>query len=327
MHFRSSVDRVLAYWVMGVAVAIFLALGSLALINRLVYGPEGQVRAYFSALREGDGAKALGILGVQAPDAGAATLDGEGLKTAVGSLHDVDLTTLEIADGGQKATVRASYTLDGHEATTDFSLHKVGSHWGVFDSWQIDVEALPTVEVKSPAVQAATLNNVKVAINGGQEDFGVFFPGVYTVSYESALFSANSDSLAVTSADGDDPTLTVALEPSEAAKASVQQQIRTYLDSCATQNSLYPTGCPFEYDFSGRVSGDVTWKIKEYPNPTVSLEGSRWKLSEGKGVAEISFTQIDLYTGKTTEVTQQVPFTLDGALTTSDQTVTFTPTL
>lgn len=324
MHFRSSVDRVLAYWVMGVAVAILLALGSLALINRLVYGPEGQVRAYFAALREGDGAKALGILGVEAPDAGAAVLDGEGLKAAVDSLHDVDLTTLEITDGGQRATVRASYTLDGQEASTDFSLHKVGSHWGVFDSWNIDLEELPTVEVESPMVQAATLNNVKVAIADGDEDFGAFFPGLYTVTYESALFSASSDRVAVTSTEGE-PTLTVALEPSDAAKASVQQQVRTYLDSCVTQNSLYPTGCPFEYDFAGRVSGNVTWTIKEYPEPAVSLEGNRWKLGQGTGVAEISFTQLDLYTGKTEQVTDQVPFKLSGTLTTSDQTITFTP--
>lgn len=236
------------------------------------------------------------------------------------------MTVLEITDNGQKATVRASYTLGGQESSTDFSLHKVGSHWGVFDSWQIDVEKLPTVNVKSPTVQAATLNNVKVPIADGEKNFGVFFPGLYTVSYESALFSAHSDKLILTSGAGEEPTLAVTLEPSDAARASVQQQVRTYLDSCATQNSLYPAGCPFEHSFSGRVSGDVTWKIIDYPKPTVSLEGSQWKLSESTGVAEITFTQLDLYTGETQEIIQQVPFTLHGTLATSDQVITFTPT-
>lgn len=325
MHFKSSVDRVLAWWLVGMLAAIILALASLALINRLVYGPGGQVRAYFAAVREGNGSQALGILGAQVPDASAAMLNGEALKSSMAELKDLQTEGVTITDGGERATVTVSYTLAGEPQSTDFQLHKVGSHWGVFDRWAIDAGALPTVHLTSEAVEAATLNSTKVAVADGERSFAVLYPGRYTVTYESALYSAGSQSVNVTAATGQATELTIALEPSETAKASVQQQVRTYLDSCATQNSLYPSGCPFEYDFSGRVDGDVTWSITSYPQPAVTLAGGTWELGKSQGTAEISFTELDLYTGKTQQVTETVTFTLAGSLAPTGDQLTFAP--
>ena len=325
MHFRSSVDRVLAWWLLGVLAALVIALTSLALINRLVYGPQGQVRAYFAAVREGDGSKALGILGAQVPDASAAMLNGGALKASFAGLKDLSTGAVTVTDGGERATVTVTYTLDGEAGSTDFRLHKVGSHWGVFDQWQIDAGELPTVEITSNSVEAATLNNTKVAVEGGSREFAVLYPGSYTVTYESALYSAGSQTVPVTAPGGAPSPLTVELTPSEAAVTSVQQQIKTYLDTCAAQSSLYPTGCPFEYDFSGRVDGEVTWLVTEYPQPEVTLAGGKWALGKSSGKAEISFTELDLYTGETQQVTDTVSFSLKGSLTASGETLTFTP--
>ncbi len=325
MHFRSSVDRILAWWLLGVLAALVIALTSLALINRLVYGPQGQVRAYFAAVREGDGSKALGILGAQVPDASAAMLNGGALKASFAGLKDLSTGAVTVTDGGERATVTVTYTLDGQAGSTDFHLHKVGSHWGVFDQWQIDAGELPTVEITSNSVEAATLNNTKVAVEGGSREFAVLYPGSYTVTYESALYTAGSQTVDVTAPSSDPSPLTIELTPSEAAMTSVQQQIKTYLDTCAAQSSLYPTGCPFEYDFSGRVDGDVTWLVTEYPQPEVTLAGGKWALGKSSGKAEISFTELDLYTGKTQQVTETVSFSLKGSLTASGETLTFTP--
>ncbi|WP_237236465.1 hypothetical protein [Rothia nasimurium] len=310
---------------MGVLAALVIALTSLALINRLVYGPQGQVRAYFAAVREGDGSKALGILGAQVPDASAAMLNGGALKASFAGLKDLSTRAVTVTDGGDRATVTVTYTLDGEAGSTDFYLHKVGSHWGVFDQWQIDAGELPTVEITSNSVEAATLNNTKVAVEGGSREFAVLYPGSYTVTYESALYTAGSQTVDVTAPSSDPSPLTVELTPSEAAVTSVQQQIKTYLDTCAAQNSLYPTGCPFEYDFSGRVDGDVTWLVTEYPQPEVTLAGGKWALGKSSGKAEISFTELDLYTGETQQVTKTVSFSLKGSLTASGETLTFTP--
>lgn len=305
--------------------AVVLALVSLGLINRLVYGPEGQVRAYFAAVREGNGAHALGILGAQIPDANAAMLDGAALKSSMAEVRHLTTSSVAFADGGERATVTVSYTLAGQPQTTDFQLHRVGSHWGVFDRWQIDSGPLPTVHLTSNAVEAATLNSTKVPVNQGERSFAVLYPGRYTVTFESALYSAGSQSVDVTGPGGQVAELEIALEPSETARISVQQQVRTYLDTCATQNSLYPAGCPFEYPFSGRVLGDVTWSVVTYPEPEVSVVAGRWSLGQGQGVAEVSLTELDLLTGATRQVTEEIPFTLTGSLAVSGEELVLKP--
>lgn len=324
MPFSSSFDRILARWFAGLLAALLLALGSLTLINRLVYGPQGQVRAYFTAARAGDGSRALGILGAPLPQANPALLDGAALKAAFADLEDLTIETQDISPDGQLATVKASYSLDGQPASTNFELKKVGSYWGVFDQWQIQAQQLPSLEVRAP-LEAITLNQTKLALPEGKTSFALLYPASYSLTYESALYSAPSQTLQVTDPGKQLEPLTLSLEPSEAARLSVQQQIKTYLDSCAAQSSLYPTGCPFDYDFSGRVEGHVTWQISRYPQAEVSLRGSSWSLSPAQGQAEISFRELDLYTGATRQVKQTLDFTLRGSLKAQDQALTFTP--
>lgn len=322
----SSVDRVLARWLLGIVLAVVIALVTLGLINSLVYGPGGQVRAYFLALSEGDGAQALGILGADAPDANGAVLDGAPLRVAVSEIEDMHTDSIEVTDDGERASVTVTYQIAGEEHSTVLRLHKVGSHWGVFDQWQIDAGALPTVKVTSSQVDAATLNNMKVSLDEGSREFAVLYPGIYTVSYESALYSSVSESVVVT---GEDETLSlsVELEPSSTALASVQQQVKSYLDTCAAQSTLYPGGCPFEFDFAGRVDGAVTWTVTEYPQPQVTLEKGRWSLGQGQGVVQVSFTELDLLTGERSMVTEELPFILAGSLQVGDDSLTFVPFL
>ncbi|QNV37462.1 hypothetical protein [Rothia terrae] len=321
----SSVDRVLAGWAIGMCCAVVLALVSLDVINRLVYGPTGEVRAYFQALKDGDGSRALGILNASVPEkSGAAMLDGSALAASVDTLKDLELSTEEI--DGDHATVRASYTLDGEAQSTDFPLHKVGSHWGVFDVWAMDDSELPTVEVTAPGVTGATLNNTKVSVPAGDRDFAVFYPGTYTSAYESALFSAQPQHTSVLNADDQKKKLKLSLKASEAATNSITSSVQQHLDACATQNTLYPAGCPFEYPFAGRVNGDVTWSVKKYPETQVSAsKKGTWAYKDSAGTAHVSFTQIDLYTGKTSKVEKDVPFTYKADLDVDGDTVTVTP--
>lgn len=321
MRFSSGVDRVFAGWFVGVLTAVLVALGALALINRTVYEPAGQVRQYFQALRAGDGERALGILGAEVPDSNAAMLSGEAVSNSLKTLKDLTVKNTEIQ--GDHATVTVAYTLDETPQTTDFHLTKVGSHWGVFDQWHIDSTELPTVHVSSSSVDAATLNNEKVAVDNGNRDFAVFYPGEFTVAYESSLFSSQEQTVAVTSPTSTPQDLTVALKPSESAINSVRYQVQSQLDKCATQNTLYPAGCPFEYPFDGRVQGDVSWKITDYPEPSPTVDQTgRWVLDDSRGTAEVSFTELDLYTGKTSQVKHEVPFTYSANLQVTDTEVT-----
>lgn len=324
MRKLSVVDRTLARWALGMLFALLLALGSLTLINRLVYGPTGEVRAYFQALQAGDGSHALGISNATVPhNSGAALLDGYALADAVSTLKDLKLTTEQV--NSEQAVVRASYTLGGEPHSTDFHLTKVGSHWGVFDVWDINPAELPTLEITAAEVNGATVNGTKVSIPENKRQFAAFYPGIYTSTYESALLSSQQKSAEVLSAN-DHPSLALELTPSEAALNSITNSVKQHLDSCATQNTLYPAGCPFSYDFAGRVQGDVTWSIKEYPTTSVTVaKNGTWNYKKSSGVATIAFTQLDLLTGKTSQVTDEVPFTYSTQLNVSDEAVTVTP--
>ena len=58
---------------------------------------------------------------------------------------------------------------------TDFRLHRSGTHWGFFDKWAIDEASLPSVKVNIQGVEAATINNRKVAVDNGAASFPVCF--------------------------------------------------------------------------------------------------------------------------------------------------------
>ena len=310
----SPVERVLAVWVVGVVVAVSIAATALIMTNKLVYGPTGQVREYFHALRVGNGSYARGLLNAQIPEGDAALLDGEALKRSVSSLSQVDYEVVETSEDGLQATVRASYTLDGQKQHTDFQLHRSGTHWGFFDKWTIDGDILPTVQVNISGVEAATVNNRKVAVDDGVATFPVFYPGSYAVSYDSVVFTAQKVSEVVT-AQGTNHTVRMDLKPSDNALESVKDQVREYVQACAAKNTLYPEGCPFEYAFTGRVDSAVQWKVEKIADPQVSVnKQGAWLLKPMTGTAKVSFTQLDLYTGARSRVQKEIPFTLKASI-------------
>ncbi len=88
----------------GVVVAVSVAAAALVMTNKLVYGPTGQVREYFHALRTGNGSYARGLLGAQIPEADASLLDDAGGVRCLQVRNRV-----ETSEDGEHATVRASY--------------------------------------------------------------------------------------------------------------------------------------------------------------------------------------------------------------------------
>lgn len=310
----SPVERVLALWMVGVVVAASIAAAALIMTNKLVYGPTGQVREYFHALRVGNGSHARGLLNAQIPDGDAALLDGEALKRSVASMSQVEYEVTEMSEDGRQATVRASYTLDGQPQSTDFHLHHSGTHWGFFDKWAIDGDTLPTVKVNIQGVEAATVNNRKVAVDKGEATFPVFYPGTYAVSYDSTVYTAQKVTETVTNNQGEH-LARVDLKPSDNALASVKEQITDHLQKCAAQNALYPAGCPFEYGFGGRVDSTVQWTVERVADPQVSVNAAgTWLVQPMKGTVRVSFTQLDLYTGARSQVQKEIPFMLKASV-------------
>lgn len=305
----TSSSRVLATFCAGVLVACVAAGGALALISHFAYGPVAQVRTYFEAIQDGQGGRALSLLNAEVPQGDGAVMDGKPLRQAARSIEDVRYEVVEKDDDA--ATVRAEYRINDADASTDFALHRTGTWGGLFTTWEIDPVELPVLKVSAPTTGAATLNQRKVGVPQGGQSFPVFYPGVYAADYASDLLSAPEVTTTVTVPDRPVDPLKLAVEPSQKVKDSVKAQVGEQLARCTQQDSLYPSGCPFEYDFDGRVDGDVVWSITQYPNASAKVrsDGS-WELVNPSGSARVDFQQMDLYTGEVSKVSQTVKFTI-----------------
>lgn len=321
-------DRVLkavGAWLFLILLSVAAAAVTIALVNKYQYGPETDVKAYFEALQAGDGAAALGALNAEVPDSNAALLDGEPLEAAAETLDDVSIST--VSSSGDQAVVRADYTLDGHEHSSEFTLHPADTQWGFFTVWDFDRTTLPTMHVTMAGSTSVDINGESVALTDSARDFAVFYPGVYTGSFTSAMVTAEPERTLVTD-PGTQADLELVASPSDELTSQVSGQIKTYLDNCAGQDTLYPAGCPFSYEFTGRVLDDVQWSITEYPEPEVRLGGptaDRWTLMDAPGTAKIEFTSVNLFDGKTSKVSEDVPFTFKGDLVVTEDKATVTP--
>ena len=309
---HSALERILTWWAISILGSVLLVSGALYVTNKMVYGPTGQVSEYFRALREGNGSHALALLNLPSPEGDGSLLDGEPLRRAYAPLKNLRYEV--VSSEGDQAVVRAFYTVNGTENHSDFPVHRVGTHWGFFDKWAIDAHELPQLQVSIAGVQAATVNNRKVAVDQGAASFPVFYPGVYTTTYDSTVYTTAPQTVLVDSA-AELPQAKLALAPAEGAQQKVTAQMHEYLEACASKNTLYPAGCPFSFDFAGRVQGAVTWKITQEPTLSLTVKDeSTWSLSATDGRAQISFTQLDLYSGKTQVITRDVPFKLTGSV-------------
>ena len=325
MERTDRVVKAVGAWLFLIVLSVAAAAVTIALVNKYQYGPETDVKAYFDALQAGDGAKALGLLNAEVPDSNAALLDGDPLEAAAEKLDDVQISTL--ASSGDQAVVRADYTLDGREHSSEFTLHPADTQWGFFTVWDFDRTTLPIMHVSMPGSTAVDINGESVALTDSARDFAVFYPGIYTGSYSSPMVAAEPERTLVTD-PSNETTLELRATPSDELTSQVNEQVRSYLDECAAQDTLYPAGCPFHYEFSGRVQDNVKWSIIDYPQPEVRLSGpdaDRWALADTPGQARIEFTSVNLFDGKTTKVSEEVPFTFAADLDVSEDRATVTP--
>lgn len=314
-----------ALWVFLVLLAVAAAWVTIALVNKYMYGPETDVRAYFHHLEEGDGARALGALNAQVPEGTDATLlDGDALRTATESLEDVEVST--VSQDSESAVVRADYTLEGERHSTEYHLHPAETQWGFFTVWDFDETPLPTLEVSMSGVSSADINGTSAALPDSRQSFAALPPGNYTASYASKYIDTEPKSVTLTAPDQDE-SVTLTARPSQTLEDEVQSSIGEDLKECTDQKTLYPTDCPFSYEFSGRVQGTPTWKIVEQPEPEISVstkDKSEWSLSSAEGVAQVSFTSVNLFDGSTKKVTEKVPFTYEADVEFTDDQVTVT---
>lgn len=293
-------------------------------VNAKVYGPEHQVRSYFQALRDGEGERALGLLGARVPEGNPAVLDGEALKASAADLEVLDIAEPASA-GDRKADVTVRYSIDGREEQTTFRLQRADRDWLFFDHWTFVPTALPTFTVVSPGQQEATLNGTRVALQDEATTFTAFYPTKLDASFTTEYFAAPSQTGVITSPQ-DTVQLTLKTAATESLVAAVDAEVREFLDGCtAGQDRLAPAGCPFFHYTDSKMDLPIVWEITAYPQVDIRPVAGDWVLAPLSGRASLSATQTDLFSGVKSALNVEKDFSFAASLRVDGNGVSITP--
>ena len=310
----SRIKFVAVVTVIAVAVAAAGVI-SVLLVNRTLYSPEGVVRSYFAALETGDASSARALPGVLAPG-----VDREQLVLLQAGAYtppsQVSVSTVAVVD--RKATVEASFMVDGTAERATFTLVAEPPLWGVFDQWRFAEPPLGGLQVTvthDTNFQVGEIGEVDIrSYPGGRAEafsasatFPVFVGAGYEVYRATSLLTAEPLSVTVTDSRLREVALDVAATPQFVAK--VQDEIDEALDKCVAQTVLMPAGCPFGYATENRWVGDASWSM--VTNPIIAIvPGEVSWLATGNGVARISGTVQALFDGTASPVEVDREFSL-----------------
>lgn len=321
---RSNTGSNTGWWVaLGLIVAAFT--GGVIALNLTLYSAAGFVGTYLAALESKNPDAALATPGV-------ATIPGvsERLlqRDALGDLADVEL--VEVIDDGRDKVVRFSFTLDGIPSESHFRVTHDGLRLGLFNSWTFTESPVSVLEVTPVNDARFTANGIPLSSNSSHSPttLQVLTPGVVTVTHSSTYLTADAETVRIVEPE----TLVstgVMIRASDRFVAEVQSEVDGYLEQCATQTVLFPTGCPFGYSVSNRVEGAPTWSITEFPVVTIdpSDTAGEWLVRNASGTARITAQVRSLFDGSVTTLDESVDFTFDWVITIqSDDSVVIDPT-
>lgn len=309
---------------MALMLVIVAGAMTIAVTNARVFGPGPAVDAYMQTLAAGDGATALGHLGLEAPDGNGLMLSGDPLRASAAAIGDYEIE--ETSQEGDRASVRVSYGIDGRRHHADFRLTRTGRDWLFFDEWRIQLGKLPVVEVNASNTTDINVNGAESPVAAGKQEFPVLPPAVLTASFEEEYFRAGETSRIVDAYDDADEPLRLVSEPTEALTDEVSSRLREYLDGCAEQQVLMPTGCPLAYDTGARVDpATIDWEITQYPDVEITAFDGGWVLRPLEVDVNLELVEQDLATGATEEVDVTETYTFTANLDLSSSKVSVEP--
>lgn len=287
-------------WLIAAGCLVLLAVAAVPVVNTLYYTPGRAALAYMSALEDADAARAMGFVSAPTPDQGQA-LSTEVVSNAPSLPADARLVSTHTE--GSHATVSVAYVLRGSERRMELSMDKLPPGSGLFARWVIDMEAWPTLDLDVRGTSRAELNGVSVPTDVGA--LPVFFPLSYNVGFSAEYFSADTAQVDVLSPDSAE-SVSLQPQPTEALSTEVETQVHEELDACTRQTVLMPTGCPFGFDMTDDIIGDVSWKVVSYPKVDLVSVDRSLTMAPADGVFEVSGRYRDMVTAVETDFTEQV---------------------
>ncbi|GAB2525974.1 hypothetical protein [Paramicrobacterium agarici] len=328
--------RFIIIWVIVGVMLLGAAASAVGSLQRTVYGARGTVTQYLDALQRGDAASALDVPGVK--------LSADELKSAglPENASDKLLRNSVISPVTETSFVSDTAMSDGtHQVTYDFmigddsgtavfELTKIG---GFFGHWEFSTSPLAAVNLSVNHTTQFSMNGAdfdmrQVAPKGTEPAFDnivnvlIFTPGRYDFAVDTDYLTADADEVFADS-PGQVEEASVDAEPTDAFIEAAQEQFNAQLDECATQVILQPTGCPFGFEVTDRVSGEPAWSISSYPEIELVPGSNSWEVPNSEATATIDVDIQSLADGSIDKVTENVPFKAFGNVYLfSDGTVT-----
>jgi hypothetical protein len=337
---RISTTQVTIAWCGALLLLVGVFAAGVLALNLTVFGSSGFVTTYLQTLGARDVDSALALPGVELPDdlsphsAGAALLQ----RSTLAAISDIRVTEdTDLGAGVHRVTV--SYTLEGAErqsarAQSDFVVERGGTNFGIFSQWRFKESPVATLSL-------AVTNTTSVTVGAGELDasdlgagdgaFGagarytVLVPSLVVLSHQSHYLTSDTVTVALTSPGSTESGIVTAV-PNDLFSKAVADRLTEFLDECAAQKVLYPVGCPFSKGITDRIEGDPVWSIVDYPQVMVIAGPSSWLLADNAGMAHIDVQVKSLFDGTVSALSEDIPFSLDYAITLDDAgKITFAP--
>ncbi|QKJ21313.1 hypothetical protein HQM25_17095 [Microbacterium hominis] len=314
--------------VLGAALVAALWAGG-ALLYQHFYSPTAFVERYLGMLSDRDAADALAVPGVAIDSADLAdsslpeqASDALLRRDALAALTDVEVVSEQI--DGEVTLVTVDYRAGAYQGTTTFEVERDG--WiGIAPTWRFARSPLAVIDLTvngsmSFDVNGFEIDKRQVSPDGVDADpleavpLLVFSPGVYSISVDTAISA--TPGVAVLS---DSPFHTIPVSVQATATEEfvevVQERVVQFLESCASQQVLQPTACPFGYLVQDRIVAPPTWSISAHPAVTVEPAGAGWRIPPTEAVARIAVDIQSLFDGSITAVDEDVPFIVTADIT------------
>jgi hypothetical protein len=291
----------------GVVLASFGA--TVLILNSTLYSASGYVRGYLDALGRSDVDGALELAETAALPNGSDELLA---RAAIADLSDIRLVG-EVVDPDGVHRVSFAYLADGIAGQTEFAVEAAPATLGLFANWSFESSPLGVVEV-------TVVNDPRFIANGlalstPQQNtaarYLTFTPTALELRHDTTYLTAAPVTIAVTELGRPTP-VRVDVTPNPAFVGQVQQQVDAYLDGCATQQVLLPTGCPFGQEIRNRVTTPPSWSIITYPIVTIRPDTTTtpWLVPRTAGTARLRVDVQSLFDGTVSTFDEPVPFTV-----------------
>ncbi|MFD1715106.1 hypothetical protein ACFSBZ_11540 [Amnibacterium flavum] len=299
---------------LGAAVATVLVfIGVVIALNSSVYSASGFVERYLAAIERRDLATLVETAGVEVPAGADASALTRSALVAVDEARVVEQT-----DSGDGTTsVRVDWRDGSARGTLQFDLVATDRLEGLFTDWRFAVSPITAVPVTALHAPGVSVNGVAVTApepsttDRSQISVAAFMPSRLNLGYDTRDLSAQP---VVTVAGASEAAeISVDVQPTDRFIETVQTELDDFLDACATQQVLQPSGCPFGTFIEDRLLAPPTWSIVAYPAVTI-VPGStvgQWLVPETPATAHIAADVLSLFDGSQTRLDEDVPFTVD----------------